>query len=284
MLFDIGHNEAFESLRALAPGQHWSSFDVPRSEAKKGKARLFVTTIWNRYSVKGQNGKRTPTEVAIIKDSRNGSYWYRMQRAEKGKSRSTHVAHWEGLNYALSQGIPIVGVLKDAQTSRCSSSVIFDIPESREEVGGEAIWVRLIPREQTAFDFQQFDLSEKLGSADVCGDVQDLVAAFSRDVLRSLSLSSSVRRQRLATARRVPERVSVTTSVFIRNPDVVAEVLFRAKGRCEACGQDAPFNRKSDGSPYLEVHHKVTLASGGDDTVENAIAVCPNCHRAAHYA
>jgi len=33
----------------------------------------------------------------------------------------------------------------------------------------------------------------------------------------------------------------------------------------------------------LEVHHKVPLAEGGDDTVENAIALCPNCHRHAHY-
>nr|WP_275041241.1 HNH endonuclease signature motif containing protein [Halomonas meridiana] len=45
----------------------------------------------------------------------------------------------------------------------------------------------------------------------------------------------------------------------------------------------APFNRKSDGSPYLEVHHRKPLAEGGDDTVANAIALCPNCHRAAHY-
>ncbi|MGH8437576.1 MAG: HNH endonuclease [Pseudomonas sp.] len=32
-----------------------------------------------------------------------------------------------------------------------------------------------------------------------------------------------------------------------------------------------------------EVHHKVRLADGGLDTVENAIAVCPNCHRQAHF-
>lgn len=32
-----------------------------------------------------------------------------------------------------------------------------------------------------------------------------------------------------------------------------------------------------------EVHHKVPLSAGGDDTVENAIALCPNCHRKAHF-
>ncbi|SFB88291.1 HNH endonuclease [Marinospirillum celere] len=51
----------------------------------------------------------------------------------------------------------------------------------------------------------------------------------------------------------------------------------------QACGTPAPFNRKSDGTPYLEVHHKTPLALGGEDTVENAIALCPNCHRKAHY-
>lgn len=56
-----------------------------------------------------------------------------------------------------------------------------------------------------------------------------------------------------------------------------------AKGICERCRKPAPFIRDNDNSPYLEVHHKIPLADGGDDTVENAIALCPNCHRQAHY-
>lgn len=39
----------------------------------------------------------------------------------------------------------------------------------------------------------------------------------------------------------------------------------------------------SNESPYLEVHHKVPLALGGDDTVANATALCPNCHRQNHF-
>ncbi|HDR7378766.1 TPA: HNH endonuclease [Bacillus toyonensis] len=38
-----------------------------------------------------------------------------------------------------------------------------------------------------------------------------------------------------------------------------------------------------DGTPYLEVHHVVPLATGGEDSVENAVALCQNCHRKAHY-
>jgi 5-methylcytosine-specific restriction protein A len=71
--------------------------------------------------------------------------------------------------------------------------------------------------------------------------------------------------------------------VFARNPDVVAEVLERAGGRCEYCGCPAPFTKRSNGMPYLEVHHKIQLAHDGEDTVSNAVALCPNCHRKAHY-
>lgn len=91
------------------------------------------------------------------------------------------------------------------------------------------------------------------------------------------------RLMRLAKANKKPERKVVETEVFIRNPDVVVEVLERANGVCENCRSQAPFLRKSDNSPYLEVHHKIPLADDGDDTVENAIALCPNCHRKAHY-
>ncbi|WP_429628901.1 HNH endonuclease [Tunturiibacter psychrotolerans] len=34
--------------------------------------------------------------------------------------------------------------------------------------------------------------------------------------------------------------------------------------------------------PYLECHHIVWLARGGDDTIENTVAMCPNCHRRMH--
>ena len=59
-------------------------------------------------------------------------------------------------------------------------------------------------------------------------------------------------------------------------------VLERANGICQRCRNNAPFLRDSDGLPYLEVHHKTPLAEGGLDMVENAIALCPNCHRHAH--
>ncbi|CAB3795197.1 hypothetical protein LMG28614_04117 [Paraburkholderia ultramafica] len=101
-------------------------------------------------------------------------------------------------------------------------------------------------------------------------------------VLNALKSSADERRERLASANRQPEQIVVLTRAFRRNPDVIAEVLLRADGTCEGCGQSAPFKR-SDARPYLEVHHRQRLADGGDDSVENAMALCPNCHRERHY-
>lgn len=108
-------------------------------------------------------------------------------------------------------------------------------------------------------------------------------AAEFEEAVQVSRLDRQGRITRLAKAPRQPERSYSVTLVFKRNPDVVAEVLERANGNCERCQAPAPFTRASDGTPYLEVHHKIKLASGGEDTVENAIALCPNCHRREHF-
>ncbi len=104
-----------------------------------------------------------------------------------------------------------------------------------------------------------------------------------REVKQSGRDSHEARRRRLEKANRKPDPIQIISKGYRRNPDVIAAVLERANGVCECCGSPAPFLRKSDHTPYLEVHHKVTLADGGDDTVENAEALCPNCHREKHF-
>jgi 5-methylcytosine-specific restriction enzyme A len=99
----------------------------------------------------------------------------------------------------------------------------------------------------------------------------------------SVDLSQEARLERLAGASRFPERLQVLATAFRRNSDVVVEVLRRANGRCEKCRNPAPFRKKSDGTPFLEVHHWTPLANGGEDSVENAGALCPNCHREVHF-
>ncbi len=80
-----------------------------------------------------------------------------------------------------------------------------------------------------------------------------------------------------------PERRAVSREEYIRCPQVIATVLGRAKGKCELCRESAPFDR-ADGTPYLEVHHVIPLSEIGPDSVENAVALCPNCHRRCHHS
>lgn len=103
------------------------------------------------------------------------------------------------------------------------------------------------------------------------------------NVKTSLRDSSEARRSRLESAPHYAEKITVVSTGFRRNSDVIAEVLVRAKGKCELCHGDAPFIKASDGSPYLEVHHWIPLAENGEDTVENAVALCPNCHKQTHF-
>lgn len=79
-----------------------------------------------------------------------------------------------------------------------------------------------------------------------------------------------------------PYRRQVAVEQTVRDPAVVEWVLTYAAGHCEYCTQPAPFLRE-DGTPYLEVHHVKWLARGGSDTVHNAVALCPTCHRRLHH-
>lgn len=79
-----------------------------------------------------------------------------------------------------------------------------------------------------------------------------------------------------------PEKRHSQSTVYSRDPAVVAWVLRNSGGKCEVCSKTAPF-LKYGGDFYLEVHHLRRLADGGPDTICNAVAACPNCHRELHF-
>jgi 5-methylcytosine-specific restriction protein A len=94
-------------------------------------------------------------------------------------------------------------------------------------------------------------------------EVVQYYSKLEEDVAASRKLSKEERQIRLNLAPKIPEVMLITQRVYKRNPDVVAHVLERANGVCEGCGKPAPFNRASDSTPYLEVHHKLPLSQGG---------------------
>lgn len=84
------------------------------------------------------------------------------------------------------------------------------------------------------------------------------------------------------TGNSAPRTTSSEVTQYQRDATVKAWVLQQADGKCENCGKPAPFTG-ADGTPYLEVHHVRQLADNGPDTITNAVALCPNCHKEFHY-
>ncbi len=104
--------------------------------------------------------------------------------------------------------------------------------------------------------------------------LQELAAASLAELrekaLAGSSSEASTTTQRIAVFRR-------------RSRAIKLYVLKRSKGNCENCKVPAPFITKR-GEAYLEPHHIRRLSDGGPDHPRWVIAVCPNCHRRAHYS
>lgn len=82
-------------------------------------------------------------------------------------------------------------------------------------------------------------------------------------------------------AEKSPSRYRIKSIGFNRDLYVSEYAKRSAKGICQLCELPAPFKDKY-GNPYLESHHVVWLAKGGEDSIENIIALCPNCHVKMH--
>lgn len=126
-------------------------------------------------------------------------------------------------------------------------------------------------------------LLESINNKMDVGRLDDVLLDFDTNINKSHTLSMTEIYKKLKKDNKIPIESIVTTKVYHRNPDVAAYVLKRADGICEKCEEKAPFNRKSDNTPYLEIHHIKQLSDGGEDTIENTLALCPNCHRKNHF-
>ena len=87
--------------------------------------------------------------------------------------------------------------------------------------------------------------------------------------------------RRIATPKIHKATQKIMSERYVRDQNVSVFAKRRAKGRCQLCETAAPFLDKKK-RPYLEVHHIDWLSKGGGDRIDNAIALCPNCHRKMH--
>lgn len=101
------------------------------------------------------------------------------------------------------------------------------------------------------------------------------------EISKKASKNTILAKAKKATGK--PARRQVIRSDFVRDPWVVAGAVARANGKCEVPGCACALFLRDDDTSYLEVHHIVPLAEGGDDTLVNAAAICPHCHRVLHH-
>jgi 5-methylcytosine-specific restriction protein A len=126
-----------------------------------------------------------------------------------------------------------------------------------------------------------FPLRLEEGGRRPVAEQRDLKAIEAERMRRLAALSTEELARRAALGgREQPAAREVRTTQYDRDP-AVAELAKRlAEGMCDLCARPAPFLVGS--APYLECHHIMHLAKGGPDTIENAVALCPNCHRKMH--
>ncbi|MCG9782665.1 HNH endonuclease [Vibrio brasiliensis] len=112
----------------------------------------------------------------------------------------------------------------------------------------------------------------------------DLNKALSkvRQKLRKKKTLDELREAALQTAPNTASEAERKVVNYYRSESLKKYVRARAGGKCEGCDREAPF--QSNSGPYLEAHHVHRRADGGPDHPANVIAVCPNCHREAHYS
>lgn len=112
-------------------------------------------------------------------------------------------------------------------------------------------------------------------------DESELKALQRTKQKRAQKLSTDALLKRASEAPTVAGSRKVVSIQHQRNEDICELAKRLANGICQLCSQPAPFIKK-DGTPYLETHHIVWLSRGGEDSLKNTVALCPNCHRKVH--
>jgi hypothetical protein len=111
------------------------------------------------------------------------------------------------------------------------------------------------------------------------GNTQNLIRKEAESSLQNFPLD--VLKEKAQRALRKPQKRETVAQEYNRDPYVAEFAKRRANGICQLCKSLAPFKDKN-GEPFLETHHIKWLSTGGEDTIENTVGLCPNCHRKMH--
>lgn len=102
------------------------------------------------------------------------------------------------------------------------------------------------------------------------------------DRLNAIATSLSVNVESLLiSSSSTPQFIQRVGRINRHFPYYEEKVIYQANGICELCRRNAPFNDRN-GFPYLEAHTIDRIAYGGEESVKNIVALCPNCHAKLH--
>lgn len=122
-------------------------------------------------------------------------------------------------------------------------------------------------------------LVENIAPSPIPEDIIDKLEHRTEQYVHRLPINDLERRALKSKA--IPGERLISSKRYERNPYVAELAKRKANGVCQLCASPAPFIT-NQGVPFLEIHHIVPLAQGGSDTIENTVALCPNCHRKMH--
>jgi cytochrome c553 len=178
-------------------------------------------------------------------------------------SRTSLRADWNGHRYGAR--LNSIKLIKPPITMKAVQDVIPGL--------GWAKYPRSIatPSAENAQKIQELILRNNSSEALAASD--SALEEASLEELRASALGSATKSVKPEERKAIYRRRSKAIHLY---------VLRRANGRCEGCKKAGPF-RTFSGSVYLEPHHIKRLADNGPDHPSKVIALCPNCHRRAHY-
>ncbi|MGB5918107.1 HNH endonuclease [Arcobacter sp.] len=268
---NFGFEKVVKKINDL--NQNGTYYKFSQNENPKGMYDLIIN---NKKSIKGVRKKYTKEELTKLANEVFKIYIDKYNKNENLQYSIVQPSNNKKIIHTTASKIPMSNGTAENYSERLFNlwnklnnfdihNGLEDCPKLLEEVGIEV------------FDKKYFLKENILNLITVEKVLEEELKKSKKDTKEN-------RLNRLNDKDKKPPKIEVVSTQYKRNSDVIIEVLERANGTCEKCKNPAPFIRKKDKTPYLEVHHIIRLADNGNDTVENAIAVCPNCHRELHYA
>ena len=228
----------------------------------------------------GMRRSKATNTLVIVSDHTKGLYedkWYGdvLHYTGMGKKgdQDKNAAQNKTLNESNHNGVAVFlfEVFEENNYIYRGQVRLVDDPYQQKQIDDEGVF-----RNVWIFPVQSIDKSE------ISIDKSIIDKNYEKKVkkIRKLSVEELEEKAR-QTQSSNPSRRCTTSQTYERNPYVTEFAKRRANGVCELCNQVAPFTNKQN-EPYLETHHIEWLSNGGSDTIENTVALCPNCHKKMH--